>query len=79
MAENAFREWYNEYGPEWLKTAVDKASDLVKKDDDDDEKKKKYIELETKTQNFIFDHVIFANHADETLNILKKVNLSDKK
>lgn len=43
------------------------------------EKKKKYIELETKTQNFIFDHVIFANHADETLNILKKVNLSDKK
>ena len=48
MAENAFREWYNEYGPEWLKTAVDKASDLVKKDDDDDEKKKKYIEFSEK-------------------------------
>jgi len=45
MADSAFKEYWNQYGPEWLKTAVDKTSDLVKKDDDDDEKKKKYLEF----------------------------------
>lgn len=50
MAENAFKEYWNQYGPEWLKTAVDKASDFFKKDDDDaeDEKKKKYLEFSEK-------------------------------
>ena len=46
MAENAFTEWYQKEGSEWLK----KASDIFKKDDDDaeDEKKKKYIEFSEK-------------------------------
>jgi len=44
MAENAFSEWFQKKGSEWLK----KASDLVKKDDDKDEKDTEYLERSKK-------------------------------
>ena len=44
MAENAFSEWFQKKGSEWLK----KASDLVKKDDDKDEKDTEYLEFSEK-------------------------------
>ena len=49
MADSAFKEYWNQYGPEWLKTAVDKTSNLFKDDDDaEEEKKKKYLEFSEK-------------------------------
>ena len=48
MAENAFSEWFQKKGSEWLK----KASDVFKDDDDaEEEKKKKYIEFSEKKKN----------------------------